>query len=85
VRVAVVKLAGDALQVTVKTSAKGTVALSGRGLRPTSKTVASGTHRLRAPLTAGGRRLKRLHGTTRLKATLKVGTATVSATVAVRL
>jgi hypothetical protein len=73
------------LRVTVKTSAKGTVAIRGRGLEPTSKTVASGTHLLRVPLTAAGRRLKRRDGTTRLRATLKVGTATVGATAAVRL
>jgi hypothetical protein len=84
-RIALGKLERDGLQVTVKTSAKGTVTITGRGLKPTSRSVADGAHLLRVPLTAAGRALERVRATTRLKATLKVGTATVSATVAVRL
>jgi hypothetical protein len=71
--------------VTVKTSQKGTVTITGAGLRSATKTVVAGVNRLSLPLTSAGRRTKRRHGTTRLKATLKVGTTAASATRTVRL
>jgi hypothetical protein len=71
--------------VTVKTSEKGTVTISGSGLRTATKAVVAGVNRLSVPLTSAGKRTKRRHGTTKLQATLKVGTSVGSATRTVRL
>jgi hypothetical protein len=85
VTISAATLRGNTVMVTVKTSQKGTVTITGAGLRSATKTVVAGVNRLSLPLTSAGRRTKRRHGTTRLKATLKVGTSAASATRTVRL
>jgi hypothetical protein len=85
VAISAAKLNGNTLQVTVKTSEPGSVTVSGAGLRTTTKTLAAGVNRLSLPLTSAGKRTKRHHGTTKIKATLKVGAATPSTTMTVRL
>jgi hypothetical protein len=85
VTISAATLRGNTVMVTVKTSQKGTVTVSGAGLRSATKAVVAGVNRLSLPLTSAGRRTKRRHGTTKLKATLKVGTSAASATRTVRL
>jgi hypothetical protein len=79
------KINGNALLVTVRTSAKGTVRISGQGLRTTNKTVAAGTHQIRVPLTTTGRATGRHHNRTAVRVSLTVGKQTAAKTAKVRL
>jgi hypothetical protein len=85
VTISAATLSGNTVMVTVKTSQNGTVTITGAGLRSATKTVVAGVNRLSLPLTSAGKRTKRRHGTTKLKATLKVGTSAASTTRTVRL
>src|SRR5207302_1508755 len=70
VKVARVRLKGNALVVTVTASAAGTVRISGRGLRTTSKALAAGSHQIRVPLTRAGRSMRTHHRQSPLPASL---------------
>jgi hypothetical protein len=85
VTISAATLSGNTVMVTVKTSQDGTVTITGAGLRSATKTVVAGVNRLSLPLTSAGKRTKRRHGTTNLKATLKVGASAASTTRTVRL
>jgi hypothetical protein len=85
VKIARVKLSGNALLVTVNTSAAGTVRVSGRGLKTTAKKLAAGTHRVRVPLTKAGRTMRRHHKKTTVHISLVVGKQAVAKATAVRL
>ncbi len=75
------KRSGNALLVTVKTSAKGKVRLSGVGLKTTVKTLAAGTHQVRVALTGRGRSLQARGKSTKVTVGLTVGKQQVRATV----
>jgi hypothetical protein len=80
-----VKLKGNALLVTVKTSATGNVRISGNGLTTTRKHLTAGTHQIRVPLTKTGRSMHRHHKKTAVRVSLTVGKLTVAKTARVRL
>ena len=80
------KLVGNALLVTVKASAKGTVKITGTGLRTTKKAIASGTHQIRVPLTKAGKSLRRHRKRSNVHISLAVsGNPTVAKSTSVRL
>ncbi|HEY5343055.1 MAG TPA: hypothetical protein VIJ66_05290 [Solirubrobacteraceae bacterium] len=86
VKITRTKLKGDALLVTVKTSAKGRVRISGKGLKTTvHKNVKAGTHRFKVTLTRVGRAAKRHRKKTKLRASLTVGKQAVATTISVKL
>jgi hypothetical protein len=68
------KIAGNALLVTVKTSAEGTVTISGKGLKTkTVRNLKAGTNQIRVVLSGKGRSLRAHHQQTSVKIELKVG------------
>jgi len=80
------KLNGNALLVTVKLSATGTVRLSGEGLRTTTKrNLPAGSHQVRVALTKKGRSLRSHHKNARVHVSLTVGKQAVASTAAVHL
>jgi len=79
------KVSGNALLVTVKMSAKGTVKIAGNGLKTTKKTLAAGTHQIRVPFTKAGRLLRKHSKKVRVGVSLTVGRQVVSTARAVRL
>ena len=86
VKIAKVKVNGNALLVTVKTSAKGTVKMSGKGLKTTAKkNLAAGSHRIRVPLTKRGHVMQRHHKKTTIHVRLTVGKQAVTKAKAVGL
>jgi hypothetical protein len=86
VSIAKIKVKGNALLVTVRTSAKGRVRISGKGLKTTmKKNLAAGTHRIRVPLTKKGRSMRRHHKKTKVRVSLTVGKQAVAKTRSVRL
>ncbi|HUB35365.1 MAG TPA: hypothetical protein VL972_00940 [Solirubrobacteraceae bacterium] len=85
VTISKVKVKGDALLVTVKTSAAGTLTLAGGGLRKTVKRdLKAGSHRISVRLDRKGMAAKRRHGKLNLKASLVVGAQHAARTKAVR-
>jgi hypothetical protein len=80
-----VKVKSDALVVTVKVSAEGTVKISGAGLKTITKNVAAGTRQLTIPLTAKGKTARKRHKKVKITGALKVGTLTVSSSETVKL
>jgi uncharacterized repeat protein (TIGR01451 family) len=85
VKIAAVKLSGNALLVTVKTGATGNVRVSGFGLTETRKHLTAGTHQLRVPLTKIGRSMRKHHKKTSVRVSLTVGKQAVAKTTALRL
>lgn len=86
VRIAEATVRGDALLVTVTTSAAGTVTVTGRGLRTLKKTLTAGSHQLRLVLTKAGRSLRGYHARDRLKVILRSsGASAVAGTRTLRL
>ena len=85
VKIARVKLRGNALLVTVSAGAAGTVKISGRGLKTTTKAVAAGTHQIRVALTKSGRSMRKHHKKTTVHVSLTVGKQAVAKATAVRL
>jgi hypothetical protein len=85
VKLARAKVKGNALLVTVSTSAAGKVKVSGRGLRTTTKSVAAGTHQIRVPLTKAGRQMRKHHRKTTVHVSLLVGKQAVAKATSVRL
>ncbi len=80
------KLKGNALLVTVKTSAKGTVKISGKGLKTiTKRNLKAGTHQIRVALTKAGRSLRAHHKKTSVRVRLTVGKQAVAKAGTVRL
>ena len=80
------KLKGNALLVTVKLSAKGTLRISGEGLQTTTKkNLTAGSHQIRVALTKKGRSLRSHHKKASVRASLTVGKQAVASTAAVRL
>ena len=80
------KLKGNALLVTVKLSAKGTLRISGEGLQTTTKkNLTAGSHQIRVALTKKGRSLRSHHKKASARASLTVGKQAVASTAAVRL
>jgi hypothetical protein len=86
VKIARVKVSGNALLVTVKTGGTGTVRISGRGLKTTAKkNLAAGTHQIRVPLTKAGRSMRKHHRKTTVHVSLTVGKQADAKATAVRL
>ncbi len=86
VTIAKAKLSGNALLVTVKMNAKGTVKISGKGLKAvTRKNVNAGTYQIRVAFTKTGTSLRKHHKKTSLRVSLTVGKQVVAKTSAVRL
>ena len=80
------KLSGDALFVTLKLSAKGTVRISGEGLKTTTrKNLTAGSHQIRVALTKKGRSLRSHHNKASVRVSLTVGKQAVASTADVRL
>jgi hypothetical protein len=80
-----VEVRGGSLQITVDTSAQGTVKISGKGLKTTSKSVGAGKHQLKVGLSAAGKGDRKRHRSIGVKVTLSVGSQTVSASKTVKL
>ena len=79
------QISGNALLVTVTLSAAGTVKIAGTGLRTTVKRgLGQGISLIKVPLTKAGSAAKRAHKKIKIKASLTVGTRTVTKTAAVR-
>ena len=85
VKIAKVRVSGNAVVVTVTTSAMGTVRISGSGLKTTSKALAAGTHQVRVPLTKNGRTMRKHHRKTTVHVGLTVGKQAVTEATSVRL
>jgi hypothetical protein len=85
VSISKLKLAGNALLVTVKASAKGTVTISGNGLKTTKKNLKSGTYQIRVALTKMGRSLRVHHKQAKVRVSLTVGKQVVAKATTVRL
>lgn len=80
------QLKGNALLVTVKLSANGTVRISGQGLKTTTKkNLTAGSHQIRVALTKKGRSLRFHHKKARVRVSLTVGKQAVASTAAVHL
>jgi hypothetical protein len=79
------KLEGNALLVTVKVSAKGTVRINGEGRKTTTKNdLTAGTHQIRVALTKKGRSLRSHHKKASVRVSLTVGKQAVANTAALR-
>jgi hypothetical protein len=85
VKIAKVRVRGNALLVTINMSSAGNVSISGRGLRTTKKHLAAGTHQIRVRLTKLGTSLHRHHKKTSVKVKLTVGKQVVAKATSVRL
>jgi hypothetical protein len=86
VSIAKAKLSGNALLVTVKTSAKGTVKISGQGLKTVKRNLTAGTHRIRVALTKLGISRHKHHKKISVRVNLTVGKQqAVAKTATVRL
>jgi hypothetical protein len=85
VNIAKIRVAGNALLVSVKTSAPGTVWISGRGLRTTHKTMTAGTHQLRVGLTKLGIKLRKHHRKMSVRVKLTIGRQAVTKAATVQL
>jgi hypothetical protein len=85
VSLAKAKLAGNALLVTVKTTAKGTVKISGKGLKTTTKKLNAGTYNIRVALTKVGRSLRKHRKKISVRVGLTVGKQVVAKATTVRL
>jgi hypothetical protein len=85
VTIARARVSGNALLVTFKTSAAGTVWVSGYGLRTTHKSLTAGTHQIRVAFTKLGVRRHRRHKKTSVRVKLVVGKQAVTKNVTVRL
>ncbi len=86
VSIAKAKLSGNALLVTVKLSATGTVKISGNGLKTTIKrNLKAGTHRIRVALTKAGRSMRKHHKNVSVHVSLTAGKQAVAKTTTVRL
>ena len=81
VAISKVQRKGNAVLVTVKMSAAGTVRISGNGLRTTTRKLGAGSHTIRVVLTAKGRSLGAKNKQTKLKVLLAVGGQRASANV----
>jgi hypothetical protein len=79
------RVRGDAVLVTIATSAKGTVTISGAGLKRTRKKLGAGTHRLRVSFTKEGRTARAHRRTTRLRASLAGGGQRVAKITTIKL
>jgi IPT/TIG domain len=79
------QLKGNTLIVRLKSTAKGRLTISGKGLKSTRKSLSAGTHTLKIRLSKAGIRLARHHQQITVKLTLKVGKASSSSTLGVRL
>jgi hypothetical protein len=80
-----VKLSGNAVLVTVKLSAAGTVKIAGKGLTTIKKSLKAGTHQIRVPLTKKGRSLRSHHKKATLSVKLTVGKQAVAKSMSVKL
>jgi hypothetical protein len=77
---------GNALLLTLKTSAPGTVKITGAALRSTlKKALAAGTHQIAVPLSYAGKAARRHHGKIKLSASLTVGSHSATETATVRV
>ncbi len=85
VSLANVKIKGNALLVTVKTSAAGTVKINGKGLKTVSRKLTAGAHQVRVALTKYGRSLRKHHKKVSVHVRLTVGKQAVAKAMAVRL
>jgi uncharacterized repeat protein (TIGR01451 family) len=79
------RVKGDALLVTVKSSAEGRVQISGIGLRTTTKNVKAGSHQIKVALSKQGKADKRRHAKVRLRVSLTVGKQAAAKTTSVKL
>ena len=79
------KLKGNALLVTVKMSAQGTVRISGYGLKTTTKSLKAGTHEIQVALTKKGSSMRKHHEKTTMRVSLTVGKQAVAKTTTVQL
>jgi hypothetical protein len=85
IAIAQVKVAASSVSITVNTSQAGTVTISGPGLKKTVVSIAAGSHKVKVPLTKAGRASRKHKKKIKVKASLKVGQTTVSASKAVVL
>ena len=80
------KLSGNALLVTFKTGAPGTVWISGYGLKTAKMNLpTAGTHQIRVAFTKIGISRHKLHKRTTVRVRLTVGKQAVAKTATVRL
>ncbi|HEY5343056.1 MAG TPA: hypothetical protein VIJ66_05295 [Solirubrobacteraceae bacterium] len=81
-----VKLRGNSLLVTLKSSAKGRVRLSGKGLVTKSvKSLAPGTHTIRVRLTKAGIAMRKHRKRAKVRVSLTVGKRSTASTKGVKL
>jgi hypothetical protein len=80
-----VKITGDSVLVTIKTTESGIVTITGAGLRRAVKTLAAGTHKVPVPLTSTGKGERRQHKKIKLSISLTVDSTTVSASEKINL
>ena len=85
VKIAKVKVSGNALLVTFKTGATGTVRVSGYGLITTRKNLTAGTHQVRVAFTKLGVRRHKRHKRTSVRVKLVVGAQADTKDMTVRL
>jgi hypothetical protein len=85
VKIAKVKVGGNALLVTFKTGATGTVRVSGYGLITTRKNLTAGTHQVRVAFTKLGIRRHKRHKRTNVRVKLVVGAQADTKDMTVRL
>jgi hypothetical protein len=79
------KVARNALLVTVNASAPGTVSISGPGLKTTKRRLTAGTHQVRVPFTRAGIKRHKHHQRTSVRVQLIAGGRSVAKTATVRL
>jgi len=84
-KIARVKLSGNALLVTVSAGAAGTLWVSGYGLRTIHKNLTAGTHMVRVAFTKLGVRRHKRHKKTSVRVKLVVGKQAASKAMTVRL
>jgi hypothetical protein len=81
-----IRIKGNTLLVTVKTSAKGTVRVTGNGLKRTiKKNLAAGRHQIRVPLSKAGRNMRKHRKRTTVHVSLTAGGQSVAKATRLRL
>jgi hypothetical protein len=85
VAIAGAKVDGNALMVSFKTGAAGTVWVSGYGLRTAHETLSAGTHQIRVPFTRLGTIRHRHHNRTSFRVKLIVGKQAATKAMSIRL
>ncbi|THD79797.1 MAG: hypothetical protein E7812_08720 [Phenylobacterium sp.] len=84
-KVKTTEITGGTAVLSVTTSQVGSVTITGRGLKTVKKTLTAGKHRVEVPLTAAGKSVRRRHGNTKLRISVKSAAGTASKTFSLKL